>query len=89
MFRRRASWQALTVQVHQAAKPDTLTIVDVPEGAENAGVRSSEVTIKLVWWHGSTCTENLVGGPARVASVREQKQLQLRHNAEIIVSRYR
>lgn len=72
----------------QAAEPNPLAVLDVAEGAEDAGVGCAEVTVDLVGSEGRTGVEQLTCGPGGVTGLAEQKLLEMPHSGIIDIQRY-
>ena len=66
-----------------APEPDALSVVDVAEGAEDAGVGCAESAIELVEGERRASLEQLAGGPSGVVRVSEQELLELGHKGII------
>ena len=83
MLRSGAGRQTLSAAFDNALEPDALAVVDVAEGAEDAGVGCAEAAIELVEGERRACLEQLAGGPSGVVRVGEQELLELGHKAII------
>jgi hypothetical protein len=82
VLRSGAGRQRLSAALDDAAEPDALAVVDVAEGAENAGVGCAEAAIQLVGGERRAGLEQLAGGPSGVACVGEQELLELGHRGD-------
>jgi hypothetical protein len=74
--------QTVSAAFHDAAEPDALAVVDVAEGAEDAGVGCAEAAIELVEGERRAGLEQLAGGPSGVVCVGEQELLERGHRGD-------
>lgn len=79
MLRSRTARQLLVINFRQSAKPDSLRIINMAKGLQNARMRRSHPSFPLLRGKSRTSIENLLSPPGRVAGMREQKLLKLRH----------
>jgi hypothetical protein len=73
MLRCRSGRQTVISDFDETLEPDTLGVVAVPEGAEDARMGRTELAIKLVRRKTRTDIEHLAGGPRGVISLCEQE----------------
>ena len=83
MLGRRTRRQTVVVDFDKAAKPHALAVMDMAEGAENAGMGCAEIAIELVEGQRQTGIEQLTSGPGRVARLHQQKLFERRHKPKL------
>ena len=82
MLRSRTARQLLVINFRQSAKPNTLSIINMAEGLQNARMRRPHPSFQLFTRKNRTSIKNLLSPPGRVARMSEQKLLKLRHNRD-------
>jgi hypothetical protein len=79
MLRSRTARQLLVINFRQSTKPYSFRIINMAKGLQNARMRRSHPSFQLFRRKNRTSIKNLLSPPGRVAGMREQKLLKLRH----------
>jgi hypothetical protein len=82
VLRSRTARQLFVVDFGQSAKPNPLSIINMAKGLQNARMRRSHASFQLFRRKDRTGIENPLSPPGRIAGMREQKLLKLRHNRD-------